>query len=368
MGTGGSSASACRRPPARSARPRPQSSQAMWPGRAGRRWCRRATILPRFWRGSALIRANGRGSSISPAPCPIRRGTVRLCCPGARRSPRSTFRPERTPERMEHGGDIFLSGTVLLAAALAFVLLFRRLGLGAVLGYLVGGSIIGPQVLGLVADPELIVGFAEIGIVLLLFLVGLELAPARLWQLKRDIFGLGMSQVVVSGLVLAGFVFLVTGSTWGAALGLGLPLALSSTAQVLPLLQSQGRLNTPTGERAFSILLFQDLSIVPLLTIIAALSRAPQTGPQTPGWLLALYAVAAIGGLVIAGRYGLAPLLKLIGKVAERELFIVAGLFAVFGSAALMNAIGLSAALGAFIAGVMLADSPFRHELEADID
>ena len=269
---------------------------------------------------------------------------------------------------MEHGGDIFLSGTVLLAAALAFVLLFRRLGLGAVLGYLVGGIIIGPQVLGLVADPELIVGFAEIGIVLLLFLVGLELAPARLWQLKRDIFGLGMSQVVVCGLVLAGFVFLVTGSTWGAALGLGLPLALSSTAQVLPLLQSQGRLNTPTGERAFSILLFQDLSIVPLLTIIAALSRAPQTGPQTPGWLLALYAVAAIAGLVLAGRYGLAPLLKLIGKVAERELFIVAGLFAVFGSAALMHSIGISAALGAFIAGVMLADSPFRHELEADID
>lgn len=116
---------------------------------------------------------------------------------------------------MEHGGDIFLSGTVLLAAALTFVLLFRRLGLGAVLGYLVGGIIIGPQVLGLVADPELIVGFAEIGIVLLLFLVGLELAPARLWQLKRDIFGLGLAQVALCGLALALFIFLVTGSTWG---------------------------------------------------------------------------------------------------------------------------------------------------------
>ena len=143
---------------------------------------------------------------------------------------------------MEHGGDIFLSGTVLLAAALVFVLLFRKLGLGAVLGYLVGGIIIGPEVLQLVADPELIVGFAEIGIVLLLFLVGLELAPARLWQLKRDIFGLGLSQVVLCGLALAAFVYFVTGSSWGAALGLGLPLALSSTAQVLPLLQSQGRL------------------------------------------------------------------------------------------------------------------------------
>ncbi|GGB67770.1 monovalent cation:proton antiporter-2 (CPA2) family protein [Blastomonas aquatica] len=269
---------------------------------------------------------------------------------------------------MDHGGDIFLSGTVLLAAALGFVLLFRRLGLGAVLGYLVGGIIIGPEVLQLVADPELIVSFAEIGIVLLLFLVGLELAPQRLWQLKRDIFGLGLSQVALCGVALAVFVYFVTGSSWGAALGLGLPLALSSTAQVLPLLQSQGRLNTPTGERAFSILLFQDLSIVPLLTIIAAMSRAPQTGPQTPGWLTAIYALAAIAGLVAAGRYGLAPLLKLIGKVAERELFIVAGLFAVFGSAALMHSIGISAALGAFVAGVMLADSPFRHELEADID
>lgn len=269
---------------------------------------------------------------------------------------------------MDHGGDIFLSGTVLLAAALAFVLLFRKLGLGAVLGYLVGGIIIGPHVLQLVADPELIVRFAEIGIVLLLFLVGLELAPSRLWKLKRDIFGLGLAQVALCGLALAVFIYFVTGSTWGAALGLGLPLGLSSTAQVLPLLQSEGRLNTPTGERAFSVLLFQDLSIVPLLTIVAALSRAPQTGPQTPGWLLALYALAAIAGLVVAGRYGLAPLLKLIGKVAERELFIVAGLFAVFGSAALMHSIGLSAALGAFVAGVMLADSPFRHELEADID
>ncbi len=270
---------------------------------------------------------------------------------------------------MDEGhGALFLSGFTLLAAALFFVLLFRRFGLGAVLGYLVAGALIGPQVLGLVSDPETIVGFAEIGIVLLLFLVGLELAPSQLWSMKRDIFGLGMSQVILCGLALFAMIYLLNNFSWQAALVLGLPLGLSSTAQVLPLLKSEGRLNTPAGQSAFSILLFQDLSIVPLLTIIAALSRAPLEGEQTAGWLLAVYSVLAIAGLVLAGRYLLVPLLNLIGRVSERELFIVAGLFAVFGSAALMEYLGLSAALGAFVAGVMLADSPFRHELEADID
>ncbi len=270
---------------------------------------------------------------------------------------------------MEHGpADMFTSGFVLLAAALFFVLIFRRFGLGAVLGYLVAGALIGPEVLGLVDDPETIVGFAEIGIILLLFLVGLELAPSQLWRMKRDIFGLGMSQVILCGIALFAAIYLITNFTWQAALVIGLPLALSSTAQVLPLLKSEGRLNTPAGQKAFSILLFQDLSIVPLLTIVAALSRAPVEGEQTAGWLLALYSALAVVGLVLAGRYLLAPLLKLIGQVAERELFIVVGLFAVFGSAALMHHLGLSPALGAFVAGVMLADSPFRHELEADID
>ncbi|MEZ5708677.1 MAG: monovalent cation:proton antiporter-2 (CPA2) family protein [Blastomonas sp.] len=274
---------------------------------------------------------------------------------------------EAVPAAIPAGVDLFLSGAFLLAASLVCVLLFRRVGLGAVLGYLLAGILMGPQGLEIVDDPELILGFAEIGIVLLLFLVGLELAPARLWRLRREIFGVGLAQVALCGLALALLVQLVTGSTWGAALALGLPLALSSTAQVLPMLQSQGRLNTPGGERAFSVLLFQDLSIVPLLTIIAALSRAPRT-ETVSGWLLAIYAILAIGGLVLAGRYVLSPLLKLIGRIAERELFIVAGLFAVFGSAALMHSLGLSPALGAFVAGVMLADSPFRHELEADID
>jgi glutathione-regulated potassium-efflux system protein KefB len=264
--------------------------------------------------------------------------------------------------------DVLSSGVILLGAALLAVLVFRKLGLGAVLGYLVAGIVIGPDGLALIGDAETMLGFAEIGIILLLFLVGLELSPGRLWQMRRDIFLLGGIQVAVCGLAMFAVIKLVLPFSWQAALVLGLPLALSSTAQVLPLLQSRGRLKTDYGEKSFSILLFQDVSIVPLLTIVAALSRVPQTPGTATGWTLALYAILAIAGLVVAGRYLLTPLLRLIGKISERELFIVAGLFAVCASAALMQAIGLSAALGAFVAGVMLAESPYRHELEADID
>lgn len=267
-----------------------------------------------------------------------------------------------------HGASFLISAVPLLAFALAFVMLFRRFGLGATLGYIVAGAIVGPHVLGLVDDPDRILRFAELGIVLLLFLVGLELNPARLWRMRQDIFGFGMLQVVICGLALAGLVWLVTRSSWAAAIALGLPLALSSTAQVLPMLQSAGRLRTPFGERAFSILLFQDLSIVPLITIIAAMSRNPADTGGPPGWLLAIYTVAAIIALVLAGRYALRPLFRLIGNLGEREMFIVAALFTVIASAAVMELLGLSTALGAFIAGVMLADSPYRHELEADVD
>lgn len=273
---------------------------------------------------------------------------------------------------MEEGhhflADILTTGAILLGAALFAVLIFRRLGLGAVLGYLVAGIIIGPDVLGLSGDPETILSFAEIGIILLLFLVGLELSPTRLWLMRRDILLFGPLQVALCGLAMFAIIYLVLPFSWQAALVLGLPLALSSTAQVLPLLQSRGRLKTDYGEKSFAILLFQDISIVPLLTIVAALSRAPAAEGAPSGLLLALYAVLAIIGLILAGRYMLSPLLKLVGRVSERELFIVTGLFAVCASAALMQSIGVSAALGAFVAGVMLAESPYRHELEADID
>ncbi len=265
--------------------------------------------------------------------------------------------------------DVMLGGVVLLGAALIAVLLFRRLGLGAVLGYLVAGIAIGPDGLGLIGAPATIMAYSEIGIILLLFLVGLELSPSRLWLLRRDIFLFGPLQVILCGLGMFAVVhFAMPSFSWEAALVLGLPLALSSTAQVLPLLQSRGRMKTDYGEKSFSILLFQDISIVPMLTIVAALSRAPALEGAIEGWALALYAVLAIVALVLAGRYLLSPLLRLVGKISERELFIVTGLFTVCVSAAVMQAIGVSPALGAFVAGVMLADSPYRHELEADID
>jgi glutathione-regulated potassium-efflux system protein KefB len=264
--------------------------------------------------------------------------------------------------------SLLRDGFILLGAGLGFVLLFRRLGLGATLGYLVAGAVVGPQLLGLVGDAESKMGIAELGITLLLFIVGLELNPSRLWRLKQDIFGLGMLQVVVCGLAISGILHFAVHFSWPAALALGLPLGLSSTAQVLPMLQSAGRLRTPFGERAFSILLFQDLSIIPLVTIIAAMSRNPadQAGPG--GWTLVLYTVLAIAGLIAAGRFVLRPLFRGIGNMGEREMFVFAALFTVIASAALMEALGLSTALGAFIAGVMLADSPYRHELEADVE
>jgi len=265
--------------------------------------------------------------------------------------------------------EVLLSeGVILLGAAVLFVMLFRRFGLGAVLGYLVAGALVGPQGLGLVGGGESKLAIAEIGIVLLLFLVGLELHPARLWRLKRDIFALGLAQVVICGLALTAIIFLTTGFTWGAAIALGLPLALSSTAQVLPSLKSSGRINSPFGEKVFSILLFQDLSIVPLITIVAALSRNPADAGGPPGWILADYTVTAIAGLVLAGRFILRPLLQLVGRLGERELFVAVGLFTVLAAAALMHALHLSTALGAFVAGVMLADSPYRHEIEADVE
>ena len=249
--------------------------------------------------------------------------------------------------------SLLRDGFVLLGVGLAFVLLFRRLGLGATLGYLVAGAVVGPHVLGLVGDAEAKMGIAELGITLLLFIVGLELNPTRLWRLKQEIFGLGLIQVVVCGLAITGVVWVATHFSVPAAFALGLPLALSSTAQVLPMLQSVGRLRTPFGERAFSILLFQDLSIVPLITIVAALSRNPADAHAPPGWLLALYTVGAVVGLVIVGRFAIRPMFRLIGNLGEREMFVFAGLFTVIASAALMESLGLSTALGAFVAGVM---------------
>ena len=263
---------------------------------------------------------------------------------------------------------ILESGAIMLGAALVFVTIFRRLKLGATLGYIVAGALIGPHLLALVRDPEQLSSVTEIGIALLLFIVGLELHPSRLWRLRKDIFGLGLAQVVLCGLAISLLIYLTLGFSAAAALAIGLPLALSSTAQVLPMLRSDNELNTPQGERAFSILLFQDLAIVPMITIIAAMARVPPDPSAPTGWKLALLTVAAVIGLVAVGRLVLNPLFRLVGRLGERELFVVAGLFTVIGSAAVMHALQLSVPLGAFVAGVMLAESPYRHELESDVE
>lgn len=273
-----------------------------------------------------------------------------------------------TAETAQTTTAILENGAVMLGAALVFVTLFRKLRLGATLGYIVAGALIGPQVIGAVKDPEQLSSVTEIGIALLLFIVGLELQPRRLWHLRRDIFGLGLLQVVLCGLAISGLLYVALDLSLEAALAIGLPLGLSSTAQVLPMLRADNELNTPQGERAFSILLFQDLSIVPLITIVAAMAQTAPDPTAPVGWRLALYTLLAVIGLVLIGRFLLNPLFRLVGRLAERELFIVAGLFTVVGAAAAMHTLHLSVPLGAFVAGVMLAESPYRHELETDVE
>jgi len=263
--------------------------------------------------------------------------------------------------------NLLRDAVVYLAAAVVLVPLFIRFRLGAVLGYLAAGILIGPSLLGLVANAEQTLHFAEFGVVLLLFVIGLELQPSRLWALRRDIFGLGAAQVLLCGLALTGLLLALTGLTWQAALVVGLPLGLSSTALVMQLLGERQLAATPFGERSFAMLLFQDLAIVPLLTVVGALSRAPVANPE-PGWLMAAKTLGALAFLVAVGRWVLPRLFRIIGTLGAREAFVAAALLSVLGSALLMASLGLSMALGAFVAGVMLAESPYRHALETDIE
>lgn len=268
---------------------------------------------------------------------------------------------------MGHVSGLLIEFVAYLAAVVVMVPLCVRFRLGAVLGYLAAGILIGPSVLGLLDDPEQSARLAEFGIVLLMFIIGLELKPSRLWAMRRDIFGLGLLQVMLCGLALTGVLLALTAMTWQAALVVGLPLGLSSTALVMQLLDERDLTNTPFGERAFSMLLFQDLAIVPLLTVTAALSRVPDPD-ALPGWMQALATIGAIAVLVLAGRFMLSPLLRRLALFGAREAFAGAALLTVLAAALLMASLGLSMALGAFVAGVMLADSPYRHAIEADIE
>jgi glutathione-regulated potassium-efflux system protein KefB len=253
------------------------------------------------------------------------------------------------------------------AGAVIAVPLFRRIGLSAVLGYLAAGVVIGPAMLGIVRDPDTIRGVAEIGVVLLLFLVGLELQPSRLMAMRRDIFGAGLAQMVITG-VLFSAIGWSAGLSPGGAVAVGIALALSATAIALQILEERGDGGEPYGRRTFSILLFQDLSIAPILAAIPLLATTAAAASPGSGWIKAGLAVAAIITLVLLGRYALNPLFRLLAKSGAREVMTAAALLVVLGAAVLMEKVGLSMAMGAFIAGVMLAESNFRHELEADIE
>lgn len=255
---------------------------------------------------------------------------------------------------------------VFLAAAVITVPLSRRLGVGAVLGYLAAGIAIGPALLGFVRDVDNILRFAELGVVLLLFVIGLELQPTRLWALRRSVFGLGGMQVALTSALLA-LAGIALGLPPATATVAGTALSLSSTAFALQLLAEKNQLTTHHGRASFAILLFQDLAAIPLLAVIPLVGAK---AAAAPGWdmVAAVKATAVIAAVAIGGRWLLRPFLRLAASAANREIFIAAALLVVMGTALLMEQVGLSMALGSFLAGVLLADSEYRHELEADIE
>jgi glutathione-regulated potassium-efflux system ancillary protein KefC len=271
---------------------------------------------------------------------------------------------------MEHTPAWLTSSLIYLAAAVIAVPLSKAVGLGSILGYLGAGIAIGPWGLGLVTNVEDILHFAEFGVVLMLFLIGLELEPRRLWSLRRPIFGWGSAQVLGCAALLFG-AGMLAGASWRVSLVAALGLALSSTAIALQVMGERNLLPTSSGQAGFSILLFQDVAAIPILALLPLLGAAAGAHVQTdPGerWLEALKIVAVIGGIILGGRLLLRPLLRWIAKSDTREIFTAAALLLVVAIAALMQLVGLSMALGAFLAGVLLAESEYRRELETDLE
>ncbi len=272
---------------------------------------------------------------------------------------------------------MFQQALIYLGAALIAVPIAKRLGLGSVLGYLLAGILIGPFVLSLVGDQTEVMHFAEFGVVMMLFLIGLELRPARLWKLRHSILGLGGLQVTVSALLIFLISFFVLNLAWQPALAVGLMLALSSTAIVIQSLEEKGWLDLDAGQNSFSVLLFQDIAVIPMLAMLPLLSfQSPSTMEAAnhslvhdwPAYAQVLISIAVILGIILAGKYVSSPIIRFIAQTRLREIFTVFALFLVIAIALLMQAIGLSPALGTFLAGVVLAESEFRHELEADIE
>lgn len=273
--------------------------------------------------------------------------------------------------------DLFVHAFVYLAAALIAVPIANRLGLGSVLGYLFAGVVIGPFVLGLVGgEGEAVMHFAEFGVVMMLFLIGLELRPSVLWQLRRSILGVGGAQVILTALVI-GVAAWALGLAPRASIAVGLILALSSTAIVLQSLSEKGMLRSEGGQASFAVLLFQDIAVIPMIALIpllappgavTAAATHAEHATERPAWLQALLVLAAVGGIILAGRFLVRPMFRYLASTRQREVFTAAALFLVVGITLLMQQVGLSAALGTFLAGLVLAESEYRHELEGDIE
>jgi glutathione-regulated potassium-efflux system ancillary protein KefC len=261
-------------------------------------------------------------------------------------------------------GSILRDALVYMAAAVVCVPIAKRLGLGSVLGYLIAGCLIGPWGVGWVREAESALHFAEFGVVLMLFLIGLELELKRLIQMRGPVFGGGGLQMVACGLPLAvGLV--IAGLPWQGALAAGLAVAMSSTAIAVQTMTERNLLNAPVGKSGFAVLLFQDIAAIPLIALVPLLGV--QAADADPGWLQAVKALAAIAGVIVIGRFLTRPLMRLIARADVREIFTAFALLLVIGIAQLMNAAGLSMGLGAFLAGVLLASSEYRHALESDI-
>lgn len=271
------------------------------------------------------------------------------------------------------------SALIYLAAAIVAVPIAKRLGLGSVLGYLLAGILIGPFLFGLVGDQTDTMHFAEFGVVMMLFLVGLELHPSRLWKLRHSIIGLGGLQVTLSTLILFAACFYILELRWQTAMAIGLMLALSSTAIVLQTLTEKGWIKQEAGQSSFSVLLFQDIAVIPILALLPLLAFADLSAVANdqshgnliehfPVYVQVLISITVIAAIIFAGKYVSAPVFRYIANTRLRELFTVFALFLVITIAVLMQKIGLSPALGTFLAGVVLAESDFRHELEADIE
>ena len=275
-----------------------------------------------------------------------------------------------------HSGGFLFQAFIYLLAAVVSVPIAKRLGLGSVLGYLIAGIIIGPHALDLVGEEgQDVMHFAEFGVVMMLFLVGLELRPSRLWRMRGPILGLGGLQVSITTGVITVLAMLVFGLHWKTSIAVGLVLAMSSTAIVLQTLNEKGLLQTTGGQSAFSVLLFQDIAVIPMLAVLPFLaitgSISPsghEGAPESPLWMDTLLVLGAVTAIILAGRFLVGPIFRFIADTRLREVLTAAALLLVIAIALAMEMVGLSAALGTFLAGVVLAENEYRHELESNIE